>query len=229
MFEDINNFCHQNVKAPRTQRPVLVIQSSTCCWEISAGVTEYGWNVAVALQCFHFISDTVLPSPSRYSKFMLWICFAKRVPCQHAFKCFLTLGTALHTLIKKWVTHHIITHSLLAHTYMHPHSHADTFTCANIHTHIVVKLWGWEVLSICLCTSVFYTLFSCTLFFLSLSFSLSHSVPIVSHLFPHLPSFPLFPTHLLSSLILPYRLLLSVNFKVGTDSVFCRYVVFKAS
>lgn len=114
---------------------------------------------------------------------------------------------------------------------MHPHTHL--FTCANVRTPVAVKLRGWEALSICLCSSVFYTLFCRALFSLS-TFSLTHSVPFppclsvsfISHLFPHLPSFPLLPLHLLSSHILPYLHLLSLHFKARTDSVFCRCVVF---
>lgn len=54
------------------------------------------------------------------------------------------------------------------------------------------------------------------------------SVSIVSHLFPHLPSFPLLPFASSSFFSHPPLSLhlLSVNFKVPTDSVFCRCVVF---
>lgn len=47
----------------------------------------------------------------------------------------------------------------------------------------------------------------------------SLSVPLISHLSPQLS---IFPSHLLSFHSLPLRLLLSVSFRVCTDSVFCR-------
>lgn len=52
-------------------------------------------------------------------------------------------------------------------THTRPHTE---HTCAHTHIH-GVKLWGEE--STCLCSSAFYTLFSCT----RSTFSLSHSVP----------------------------------------------------
>lgn len=171
---------------------------------------------------------------SRYSEYMLWINFCCReVALSMCLQVLSDFGDS-PSYPHKHESRNTLSHIPFWHIPTCTHIH--TLTCANIHTHIVVKLWGWEALSICLCSSAFYTLFSCTLFSLS-TFSLSHSVPflpclsvpIVSHLFPHLPSFPLFPSHLLSSDILPYHLLLSVNFKVHTDSVFCRYGVFKAS
>lgn len=72
------------------------------------------------------------------------------------FKGWLTLGTTLPGLLTS--------HTALS------HPHAPTHTCAHTHIH-GVKLQGEE--STCLCSSAFYTLFSCT----RSTFSLSHSVP----------------------------------------------------
>lgn len=124
-----------------------------------------------------------------------------------------------------------LSHIVCCHIPMHPHMRIQTHTspcihlCKYSHTHWeAVRLRGM----LCLCSSVFYTLFSCT----PSTFSLSHGVPFClpfcscrfSPLFPA----PIFPSHLLSSHTLPYRLPLCVNFKVCIDSVFCRCSIFKA-
>lgn len=119
---------------------------------------------------------------------MLRVCFAECLPWQYAFKCFLTLGTALHMLIN-------MSHTTHYQTYMHPHAHTDTHK--HIHSPVQIfarTLWSCEVkrysqsasavLCFALCSHVHPPPFHLVTAYLSACLS----VPIVSHLFPQLPS-----------------------------------------
>lgn len=206
------------------------------CW-FKAAPAEItgGWNVA-----FHFNAFILSPilcylrQSSRLSECVLWILFCREVALSaRLLPCFLTLGTALRAFINIRDAQHIITRCLLTHTRMRPRVHTDAhaFTCANVHStrsRGAVRLRGTLGLPLQFCA---FTLCSHVHYFLYPPFHLvtaylspCRSAPIASHLFLRLPSFPLslpFSSRL-SSHTLPYRLLLSVNFNVRTDSVFCR-------
>lgn len=115
--------------------------------------------VSLLKKLAHFESqrEVILSLTLRHLHFFIPFCFTAPLSLQFVFKRSLTLGTTLPRLP--------ISYGVNAPT----RSHAQ-----NIPVYILAyTVWSWGEESTCLCSSAFYTLFSCT----RSTFSLSHSVP----------------------------------------------------
>lgn len=153
----------------------------------------------------------------------LRVCSAERLPRLCASKCFLTSGTAPHLVMK-------VSHTS-SRSYTDPRCALQTQAHApvQISTHTLRSCEVQRCAQAASAVLLLCSLFSCTPCAFSLSHSVPFGLPLCSRRFSPLSPAPILPSYLLSSRSLPHHLLLSVSFKVRTDSVFCRCSVFKAS